>query len=113
MTGRSAILPSLALLAGCATQARFLASREPTATETALARGRFDLSCPAATAVVLASDHIRPAVGGTYAGLGGISRAEFTIGVEGCGQKRVYIVICQDETSTCFAAVEPGRSPAP
>jgi hypothetical protein len=113
MSRRSAILPSLALLVGCASQAQFLASREPTATETALARGRFDLSCPAATAVVLSSDHIQPAVSGMYAGLGGISRAEYTIGVEGCGRKRVYIVICQDEASTCFAAVEPGRSPAP
>ena len=39
----------VALVAGCATQGQFLASRQETAIQTALTRGRFDLNCPSAT----------------------------------------------------------------
>jgi len=93
----------LLFVAGCATQSQFLVSRQPTAIETALLRGRFDLNCPTATAVVLSSDYIQPVVTGPWVG-GGITRAEYTVGVEGCNQRRTYVVMCQDTTSTCFAA---------
>jgi hypothetical protein len=89
--------------AACASQSQFLQSKQPSAVETALARGRFDLNCPTATAVVLSSDYIQPVATGPWVGAG-ITRAEYTIGVEGCGQRKTYVVMCQDETSTCFAA---------
>ena len=101
---RRTIAAALALAAaGCASQSQFLQSKQPSAVETALARGRFDLNCPTATAVVLSSDYIQPVATGPWVGAG-ITRAEYTIGVEGCGQRRTYVVMCQDETSTCFAA---------
>jgi len=97
-------LAALALAtAACASQSQLLQSKQPSAVETALARGRFDLNCPAATAVVLSSDYIQPVATGPWVGAG-ITRAEYTIGVEGCGQRKTYVVMCQDETSTCFAA---------
>lgn len=103
MSKRLVEVVALAVLAGCASQSQLLQGKQPSAVETALARGRFDLNCPTATAVVLSSDHIQPAVSGPWVGAG-MARAEFTVGVEGCGQRRTYVVMCQDETSTCFAA---------
>ena len=96
-------LAALAVFAGCATQSQQLAQSQPTATEVALARGRFDLNCPAATATVLSSDYIQPAVQGYWANVG-VTRLEYTIGVEGCGQRKTYVVICQEGSTTCFAA---------
>lgn len=91
------------LLAGaCQTQQQTLDQGLPRAMETALSRGRFDLGCPNATGVLLSDDFIQPALQGPW--VGGIERMEYTIGVEGCGQKTTIIAICQQGTGTCFAA---------
>jgi hypothetical protein len=89
-------------LGGCVSQSQMIQAKQSTAVETALQRGRFDLNCPAATGTVLSSDFIQPAVQGPW--VGGLNRVEYTVGVEGCGQRRVYVVLCQTETATCFAA---------
>jgi hypothetical protein len=34
---------------------------------------------------------------------GGEERAEYTVGVTGCGKRSVYVVICPLESSGCFA----------
>ena len=104
-------LTALALFAavlntsGCATQQQQLQARQEGAIQSALQRGRFDLNCPAATATVLSRDYIQPAVQGPWAS--GMTRVEYTVGVEGCNQRTTYIVICQEGTETCFA--EPRR----
>jgi hypothetical protein len=96
-----------AAMSGCMSQQQMLQQRQPTAVATALQRGRFDLNCPEATATVLSSDFIQPALQGPW--VGGLQRVEYTIGVEGCGQRTTYIVICQEGTDTCFAANPQGR----
>jgi len=60
---------------------------------------------PAATATVLSSDYIQPAVQGPW--MGGLDRVEYTVGVAGCNQRNTYVVLCQVGTDTCFAA-HPG-----
>ena len=106
---RSTILiGALALLAsGCMSQQQQLQQRQPNAEQTALQRGRFDLNCPTATATVLSSDYIQPAINGPW--VGGLNRVEYTIGVAGCGQRTTYVVMCQEGTDTCFAASPDGR----
>jgi hypothetical protein len=48
---------------------------------------------------------MQPAVqGGVWMARQGVTRLEYTVGVEGCGQHRVYVVMCQEGTSSCFAA---------
>jgi hypothetical protein len=41
-----------------------------------------------------------------------IQRAEYTIGVSGCGARKTFIVICPEESDGCFAAgprsIHPG-----
>lgn len=94
---------TLTVLTGCATEQQELALNQPSAVEVALARGRFDLNCPEARTTVLSSDFIQPAIQGPW--VSGINRAEYTIGVEGCGKRTSYIVICREDGSeTCFAA---------
>ena len=94
-----------AVAGGCATQTQMLAQRQDGAVQTALQRGRFDLNCPSATGTVLSSDFIQPAVQGPW--VSGLQRAEYTVGVAGCNQRRTYVVLCQVGTATCFAA-DPG-----
>jgi len=95
----------MAAAVGCATQTQMLAQRQDGATQTALQRGRFELNCPAATATVLSSDFIQPAVQGPW--VNGLERVEYTIGVAGCNQRNTYVVLCQVGSDTCFAA-HPG-----
>lgn len=68
------------------------------AQQTALRRGQFELNCPNATATVLSSQVLQPVV------WRGIERAEYTVGVEGCGQRKTYIVVCPLDSSSCVAA---------
>jgi hypothetical protein len=89
-------------LGGCATQSQQLDTRQGGATQTALERGRFDLNCPTATATVLSRDYIQPAIQGPW--VAGLNRVEYTVGVAGCNQRTTYVVLCQEGTSTCFAA---------
>ena len=50
-------------------------------------------------AAVLSSNLLQPVM------WGGQERAEYTLGVEGCGQRKTYIVVCQLGSISCFAAV--------
>jgi hypothetical protein len=97
----AALCTGAAIAAGCATQSQ-LTTRQPAAVETALQRGRFELNCPTATATVLSQDYIQPAIQGPW--LSGLNRVEYTVGVAGCNQRTTYVVLCQEGTSTCFAA---------
>ena len=97
-----ALIVIASVTAGCATQSQMLQAKQPAAIETALQRGRFDLNCPSAQGTVLSSDFIQPAVQGPW--VNGLNRVEYTIGVEGCGQRTTYVVLCQEGTATCFAA---------
>jgi hypothetical protein len=88
------------LIAGCETQSQVVASSQPTATQVALQRGKFDLNCPAATASVLSNQYIQ-APGPVMANT--VTRTEYTVGVSGCNQRATYIVICSQDTSGCIA----------
>ena len=103
MTGFFVLMAAiLTILGGCASEQQMLQQNQPNAVDTALARGRFDLNCPAAKATVLSSDFIQPAIQGPW--VSGINRTEYTVGIEGCGKRTTYVIICQEDTGTCFAA---------
>ena len=93
---------ALVVATGCQTEQQLLANQQPEAIQAALARGRFDLNCPAATGTVLSSDFIQPAIQGPF--VNGIQRLEYTVGVEGCGTRTTIVVMCQEGSSSCFAA---------
>lgn len=103
----SALLSVIGLLAaaGCATQTQLLDSKQGTAVQTAMSRARFDMNCQEVTSTVLSREVTQPGVQGPL--VSGIQRAEFTIGVEGCGKRQTYTVLCPEGGEGCFAA-EPG-----
>ncbi len=96
---------AIVLTAGCASQSQVLQQGQAAAVNAAQKRGQFDMSCPNVTTTVLSSDYIQPAIqGGVWMAREGVTRLEYTIGVDGCGKKEVYVVMCQEGTNTCFAA---------
>jgi len=97
-----AIASLVAIGAGCQTTQQQLDATQPLAMETALRRGRFQLGCPNATGVLLSDDFIQPAIQGPW--VMGLSRLEYTVGIEGCGQRTTLVVMCQEGSETCFAA---------
>jgi hypothetical protein len=94
-------------ISGCGpTQNQFLNESQGMAVQTAVSRGQFDMQCPSATGVVISREVVQPALQGPW--VNGIQRAEFTVGVEGCGRRKSYIVVCPEGGNGCFGA-GPGR----
>jgi hypothetical protein len=88
--------------AGCQTEQQFLDQSQGSAIQTAVARGQFEMNCPQATGMVISREVVQPALQGPW--VQGIPRAEYTIGVEGCGDRKTFVVVCPEGGSGCFAA---------
>ena len=102
---RYALIGLIALLtvSGCApNQQQMLDNAQGMAVQTAVSRGQFDLQCPSATGTVISREVVQPALQGRW--VEGIQRNEFTVGVEGCGRRKAYVVVCPQGGSGCFAA---------
>jgi hypothetical protein len=89
-------------LAGCASDQQLLDKQQPMAVETAVNRGRFELDCPEAKGSVLSREVVQPVINAPR--LGGVERAEYTVGIEGCGKRMTSVVVCALDGSGCFAA---------
>jgi hypothetical protein len=87
---------------GCATQQEFLDQSQPAALVAAQNRAQFELNCPTVTTSILSRKTIEPVLPR------GIERAEYTVGVEGCGKRSVYMAVCPD-SSNCNAFSQTGR----
>jgi len=107
---RTFFLTICVALAGCASQAKFIASRQDLAMQTALSRARFEMNCPQADGTLLSTDVTQPAVNGPYRI--GVQRAEYTIGVSGCGKRETVVVLCPQGGTGCFAADRDQLGPA-
>jgi len=98
-----AVVVAAFAVSACQTDQQALAQSQQQAIDVATKRGQFEFSCPQATGEVLSSEMVQPAINGPL--VRGIERAEYTIGVSGCGKKQTYVVICpQDGSGGCFAA---------
>jgi len=95
---RTAVLAAAVVIAGCQTQAQMLAEDQAPASQVAMRRGQFEMSCQQVTTSVLSSNVLQPVL------WGGQERAEYTVGVAGCGQRKTYIVVCALGSPSCFAA---------
>ena len=95
-----ALITTLAA-AGCASQTKLLDEFQPLAVQTAETRGKFQMSCPEAAASVLSREMVQPAFPRA------VQRAEYTVGLSGCGKRSVIVVICPEGGSGCFTT-DPG-----
>ena len=91
-----------ALVAGCASGPPFIDQMQPEAISMATRRGQFELNCPTATGQLLSRETIQPLVQ-TWRFQGTV-RAEYTVGVAGCGQRTTYVVVCPQDGAGCFPA---------
>jgi len=109
MSRTSSLMVLVAVLAGagCVSQAQFLDNKQSMAMQTAVTRAQFEMNCPTATGTVLSREVVQPAVVGPA--VGGLQRAEFTIGVAGCDKRATFVVICPDGGEGCFAGDGAGR----
>lgn len=98
------MLPVVVLIgiSGCNTTP-LTTTLQPMATDFALKRGRFDLNCPTATASVLSSETVQPPARALMINQGP-ERAQYTIGVTGCGQRETLQVLCAQGGDGCFVA---------
>jgi hypothetical protein len=101
---------ALLCTAGCESNTQFLDKNQNQAVETALARGKFELNCPEAKSTVLSREAVEPGLPPEllYRGPQPVARAEYTIGVEGCGKRATFVVVCPDTGEGCLAT-GPGR----
>jgi hypothetical protein len=105
-TIRRLALVAVLVTAACATQSEFLAQMQPQALQTVMSRAQFEMNCPSAAPTILSQEVVQPALQGPW--VQGVQRAEYTIGVAGCGQRKEYVVICPQGGDGCFAT-GPGR----
>jgi len=85
-------------LTGCQSPTQMLAEEQGTAPQVAARRGQFELNCPQVTTDLLSSNVLQPVL------WGGQERAEYTVGVSGCGKRATYVVVCALGSPSCFAA---------
>jgi hypothetical protein len=104
MTLRPAVLALAvaAAVAGCQSTQQILDSLQPQAIAVATRRAQFEMNCPGAAGQLLSREEVQPVIMNPR--FGGVVRAEFTVGVAGCGQRATYLVICPEDGSGCFAA---------
>ena len=87
------------LSVGCASQKQIMAEDQGIAIQTAERRGQFEPSCPEAKGTVLSSNILQPVLWRAE------ERAEYTVGIEGCGKRTTYMVVCPLGSSGCFAGL--------
>ena len=112
---RSLILSAVALaatLVGCQSQQQLVDQMEPDAQLVAQRRGAFELNCPAATATVLNKEMMQTGMSGApMLGWQPAQRAEYTVGVRGCGKQSTYLVVCAVGGTGCIAAGQRNDAP--
>ena len=102
MNGLRKTLPVAIALAVCGcSSVPLTTTMEPTATDFALKRARFEMNCPDATATVLSKQLIVPPMAASR--FGAVEHAEFTIGVTGCDKRQTLVVLCANQADGCFA----------
>jgi hypothetical protein len=107
LTKRCWLFATLVLCAtGCVSQTQLLDNKQAMAVQTAVSRAQFEMNCQSATGDIISREVVQPALQGPW--VNGIQRAEYTVGVTGCGKRHMFIVICPQTGEGCFAA-GPGR----
>jgi len=103
-----------ALLTACETTEQALDKQQTPAIATVTKRAQFEMNCPDVTGAVLTRNMVEapPMSNGPMMQSSGPNVAQYSVGMTGCGQKRVYEVLCQSGRTTCTAlSGAPGAMP--
>lgn len=94
------LAPALVLIAaGCALSPPFVDQMQGQATLQAERRAQFELACPSAMGRVIRREQFEPQTMGERA------RAQYTVGVSGCGQRMNIEVLCTQNNNQCVERV--------
>jgi len=96
------IVAASVIFSACESQQQMVNEMQADAMHVAQRRGAFELNCPAATAQVLSNEMIQSPI--TNPRWAPPQRAEYTVGVSGCGQRATYLVVCTEGGTGCVAA---------
>ncbi len=99
------------VLGACVSQGQQVAQMEPDAQQVAQRRGAFELNCPAATAQVLNHEMMQTGMSFAPGAWQPPQRAEYTVGVSGCGKQTTYLVVCAVGGTGCIAAGARNNAP--
>lgn len=98
---KTILILSALMAAGCASQQTVVDGMQADAVQVAQRRGMFEMNCKTATADVLSKEMIQtPMESIRWAPP---ERAEYTIGVAGCGHRATYLVVCAQGGTGCIA----------
>jgi hypothetical protein len=75
---------------------------QPEAVQVATRRAQFELNCPQVNTEVISREKVVPPVAGPR--FSPPERAEYTVGVSGCGKRHSYLVTCTEGAGGCVAA---------
>jgi len=89
------------IISACQSQQQIVNEMQADAVHVAQRRGAFELNCPAATAQVLSNEMIQTPI--TNPRWAPPQRAEYTVGVSGCGHRATYLVVCTEGGTGCVA----------
>lgn len=89
------------MFCACQSQQQMVDQMQPNAVQVAQKRGAFELDCPAATAEVLSKEMMQTAAATVR--YMPPERAEYTVGVSGCGKRATYLVVCAQGGTGCVA----------
>ena len=92
-------------VAGCASGPPFIEAAQPQAIQTAQRRAQFEWNCAQATGQVLSQEMMTSPL--QYTRFAPPDRAEYTVGVAGCGQRQTYLVVCTDGGGCIAVAGRP------
>jgi hypothetical protein len=92
---------SMLILAGCQSTPRLLDAGQPAAMQAALGHAQSAMKCPSATGELLSRQRNPPFVVAPY---NGVERAAYVVGVSGCGQRQIYVAICEIGSVSCVTA---------
>jgi hypothetical protein len=89
------------VLVGCASGPPYIQTAEPMATQAAQRRAQFDMDCKDVMVETLTREMVQSPL--EYTRFAPPQRAEYTLGATGCGQRKVYLVMCTDGAGGCVA----------
>lgn len=89
------VLATASLAAGCASGPPFVDQMQPKAVAAAEQRAQFQLNCPEAKGQLINQQELQPLA------FGGYVRAQYTVGVAGCGRRMVVEVLCSENNNQC------------
>ena len=92
---------------GCSATGPRARMAAPSPLQTAIERAQHELDCPSATGRIISQNPINGPSNGDRAPE--LSRIDYKVGVDGCGQRETYFVFCQISNGACIAGTAGER----